>query len=78
LFPDMFTNQYTAGEVSGKLDETLERLRDYYQDDGGRKVQMLAQWVPVAIYVTVLIGGGIFVIWFWTNYYGRIWQSLGM
>ncbi len=78
LFPDMFTNQYAAGEVSGKLDETLERLRDYYQDDGGRKVQTLAQWVPILIYVIVLIAGGIFVVWFWTRYYGNLFQSLGI
>src|SRR6185369_5170308 len=33
-FPELFTSQSAAGEISGKLDETLERLRDYYQEDG--------------------------------------------
>jgi type IV pilus assembly protein PilC len=77
-FPELFTNQYAAGEISGKLDETLERLRDYYQEDGGQKVQMLAQWIPMGIYLLVLIGGGAFVIWFWVNYYDKIWQQIGI
>jgi type IV pilus assembly protein PilC len=77
-FPELFTNQYAAGEISGKLDETLERLRDYYQEDGGQKVQMLAQWIPMGIYLLVLIGGGAFVIWFWVNYYDKLWQQIGI
>lgn len=77
-FPDLFTNQYAAGEVSGKLDETLERLRDYYQDDGGRKVQILAQWIPIGIYLLVLIAGGAFVIWFYIHQFQRTWQEIGM
>lgn len=77
-FPDLFINQYTSGEISGKLDETLARLRDYYQEEGNRKVQILAQWVPTAVYLLILIGGGAFVIWFWVTYYGRMFQSLGI
>src|SRR6185437_13727793 len=63
IFPDIFTGQYVAGEVSGKLDETLGRLATYYQEDGSQKVQLLAQWVPIGIYLLTLIGGGAFVIW---------------
>ena len=76
-FPDVFTGQYTSGEISGKLDETLERMRDYYQEDGSQKVRLLAQWIPIGIYLLVLIIGGGFVIWFWTNYYDRLGASLG-
>jgi type IV pilus assembly protein PilC len=77
-FPEIFANQYVAGEVSGKLDETLERLGNYYQESGGQKVQLLAQWIPILIYLTVLIGGGIFIIWFWVTYYGKLWQAIGI
>ncbi|HWD93609.1 MAG TPA: type II secretion system F family protein [Verrucomicrobiae bacterium] len=75
-FPEIFASQYAAGEVSGKLDETLERLRDYYQEDGSQKAQLLAQWVPIGIYLLVLIGGGAFVIWFWTSYFSKIQQAI--
>lgn len=77
-FPEIFANQYVAGEVSGKLDETLERLANYYQESGGQKVQLLAQWIPILIYLSVLIGGGIFIIWFWVTYYGKLWQAIGI
>jgi type IV pilus assembly protein PilC len=77
-FPEIFANQYVAGEVSGKLDETLARMRDYYQEDGGQKVQLLAQWIPIGIYLVVLIGGGVFVIWFWVTYYNKLWQAIGI
>jgi type II secretory pathway component PulF len=76
-FPDIFTSQYVAGEISGKLDETLERLRDYYQEDGGAKVRTLAQWVPIGIYLMILIGGGGFVIWFWITYFNKVQQAIG-
>lgn len=70
-FPDIFTSQYVSGEISGKLDETLARLRDYYQEDGSQKVRGLAQWIPIAIYLLILIVGGCFVIWFWITYFNR-------
>ena len=76
-FPEIFTSQYAAGEVSGKLDETLERLRDYYQEDGGQKVRTLAQWIPIGIYLLILIGGGGFVIWFWITYFNKVQQAIG-
>jgi type IV pilus assembly protein PilC len=76
-FPDIFTGQYVSGEVSGKLDETLERLRDYYQEDGGQKVRALAQWIPIGIYLLILIGGGGFVIWFWITYFKKVQDAVG-
>ena len=76
-FPDIFTSQYVAGEISGKLDETLERLRDYYQEDGGQKVRALAQWIPIGIYLLILIGGGAFVIWFWVTYFNKVQDAVG-
>jgi type IV pilus assembly protein PilC len=76
-FPDIFTSQYAAGEVSGKLDETLERMRDYYQEDGGEKVRTLAQWVPLGIYLLILLSGGGFVIWAWHTYFENVQQVIG-
>jgi type IV pilus assembly protein PilC len=76
VFPDIFTGQYVAGEISGKLDDTLERMRDYYQEDGGQKVRLLAQWIPIGIYLMILIGGGAFVIWFWNTYFHQVQQVI--
>lgn len=54
-FPHMFENQYHSGEVSGKLDETLKRMRQYYQEEGTRKIHAVSQWVPRFIYLGVAL-----------------------
>jgi type II secretory pathway component PulF len=75
-FPELFANQYATGEVSGKLDETLRRLHRYYQDEGTRKLQAIAQWTPRLVY---LIVAGIIawrIISFWLGYFDQI-QKIG-
>ena len=72
IFPELFSNQYNTGEISGKIDETLRRLYNYYQEEGSRKLHAVARWVPILIYLGILITGGAFVIWFWLQYYGRL------
>jgi type II secretory pathway component PulF len=66
-FPELFKNQYAAGEISGRLDDSLRRLRNYYQDEGSRKLKAVARWVPIIIYLMVAISIGIFVVWFYTR-----------
>jgi len=71
-FPSLFANQYSSGEISGKLDETLKRLQQYYQSEGSRKLHYLAQWTPRAIYLMVAVMIGFFVIRFYTNYFNEV------
>jgi type II secretory pathway component PulF len=52
-FPDLFASQYAAGEVSGKLDETLRRLHEYYREEGTRKLHLVSQWTPRVVYLLV-------------------------
>jgi type II secretory pathway component PulF len=77
-FPALFANQYTSGEISGKLDDTLKRLHQYYQDEGTRKLHYLAQWTPRMIYLIVAIGIGIWVVRFYMNYWNNIWKQTGL
>ena len=42
-FPEMFANLYHTGEISGKLDETLQRLHAYYQEEGFRFLRRFAR-----------------------------------
>jgi type II secretory pathway component PulF len=72
VFPDLFTNLYTSGEVSGKLDETLRRLYAHYQEEGTHKLQMFAQWMPRLIYMLVAGMVAYNVIKFWTGYFNQI------
>jgi type II secretory pathway component PulF len=72
VFPDLFANLYSSGEVSGKLDETLKRLYAHYQEEGTHKLQMFAQWLPRLIYFLVAGMVAYNVIKFWTGYFQQI------
>jgi type IV pilus assembly protein PilC len=77
VFPDIFSSQYATGEVSGQLEETLRRLQQYYQDDGTRKLHAVAQWVPRAVYLGVVVIIGYYIIQFWTGYFQQIGNAGG-
>jgi type IV pilus assembly protein PilC len=71
-FPEMFTNLYATGEVSGKLDETLKRLYAHYQEEGTRKLHAFAQWMPRLIYFIVAGVIAYKVVTFYTGYFQQI------
>jgi type IV pilus assembly protein PilC len=71
-FPALFVNQYASGEISGKLDETLRRLRDYYQDEGTRKLHIFAQWTPRAVYLLIVLAIAYKVVSFYADYFKLI------
>ncbi|MCX6894576.1 MAG: type II secretion system F family protein [Verrucomicrobia bacterium] len=71
-FPDMFSNLYTTGEVSGKLEESLGSLRRYYNEEGSRKLQTLASLMPKLVYLVVALVIAYNVINFYTGYFKQI------
>jgi len=73
----MFANLYASGEVSGKLDESLGRLRQYYQEEGTRKLHAVAQWTPRIIYLLVALMIAYRVIQYWTGYFKQIQDAGG-
>lgn len=72
LFPEMFANLYASGEVSGKLDESLRHLNRLYNEEGSRKLHLVATWVPRLIYFMVAVLVAYIVIRFWTGYFNEI------
>jgi len=72
LFPPPFAHLYHSGEISGKLDETLRRLHTFYREDGTHQLQLLAQWLPRAVYFLVVLIVGWKIIQFWTAYFNQI------
>ena len=76
-FPDLFANQYSTGEVSGKLDSVLTRLHHYYQEEGTRKLHAVAQWTPRLIYliVALIIARGVISIY--TGYIQQVRDAGG-
>jgi type IV pilus assembly protein PilC len=71
-FPELFANFYASGETSGKLDESLHRLHDYFRTEGTRKLEIIAQWTPRLIYGLVAVIIALKVIGFYTGYFNQI------
>jgi type II secretory pathway component PulF len=71
-FPETFASLYTTGEVTGQIDDTLRRLHHYYQEEGSRRMKTLAVWVPILIYLGVVIMIAYQVIKFWSGYFNQI------
>ncbi len=76
-FPDLFDNQYHSGEISGKLDETLKRLHQYYQEEGTRKIHAVCQWLPRLIYLVVALFIAYKIISFYSGYFQQVNQIMG-
>ena len=76
-FPELFTSQYATGEISGKLDDTLQRLHVYYQEEGSRKLQAVSRWTPRAIYFCVVLMIAYRVIHFYTGYFNQVRDAGG-
>jgi type II secretory pathway component PulF len=75
-FPEMFTQLYHTGEISGRQDETLAHLHTYFEEEGNRKLQTFCRVLNFLIYFTIAITVGIFVISFWLKYYGTMLNSI--
>ncbi len=70
LFPETFANLYASGEISGKLDESLRHLNRLYHEDGTRKLNAFATWMPRLVYMAVVLMVAYKIIQFWTGIYG--------
>ena len=75
VFPEMFRNLYASGELSGQLDDTMRRLRNYYQEQASLKFQSFGQWTPRVIVLIIAIAIGIQIVTFYIGYFGQIGQA---
>ena len=73
-FPDLFGDLYLTGETSGKLEESLDRIGDYYQDEAIRNMTIFAEWTPRILYLFLLGTIAYFIITFYASYF----SSLGL
>lgn len=76
-FPDLFANQYAAGEISGKQDEVLRRLHTYYHEEGSRKLHAVAQWTPRVIYLIIVLAIAYHIVSFWMGHFQQIQDVMG-
>lgn len=76
VFPEMFANLYSAGEISGKLDETLGRLAAHYHEEGTRKLRGFAMGAGHALHLLIMIGIAWQVISFYIGYFNQIGEAM--
>ncbi|WP_078413929.1 type II secretion system F family protein [Priestia abyssalis] len=62
VFPPMFVNMVRAGEVSGSLDETLERLADHFEKQHRTKQKVISALAYPAVVGVIAIGVVIFLL----------------
>lgn len=74
--PEMFKSQYYSGEISGKLDDSLQRMHTFYQEEGFRTLGMFTRVSTGTIYGLIAMLIAYNVIKFWMNYYGQMMNSV--
>ncbi len=75
-FPEMFANLYASAEMSGKQDETLQRLHTYYEDEGFQNLNTFAFALRMTIFGVIALVIAYNVIRFWVNYYGALLNTV--
>lgn len=75
-FPEMFGNFYFTGEQSGRLDDALEKLENYYHDEGFRKLRTFTRIMNGTIYGLIVMMVAYAVIHFYVGYYGNLLNGL--
>jgi type II secretory pathway component PulF len=76
-FPSLFSSQYNSGEISGSLEQTLQRLHRYYREEGSRKLHALAQWTPKFVFLLVALMIAYNVIQFYSGHFKQIRDAGG-
>ena len=51
VFPDQLIQFWATGEQSGKMDEMLDRLVQFYEERWRNSLEQTALWVPRLIYL---------------------------
>lgn len=76
VFPDMFSSLYKSGEISGQLDDSLLRLREYYQEESTRKLDVFTKMLVAAVIVGVMIAVGYFIISFYAEHFKGLGDAI--
>ena len=76
FFHEMFVNQYYTGEISGKLEESLQRMHTFYQEEGFRALSLFTRVTSGTLYGLIALLIAYNVIRFWLNYYGNLMNSM--
>lgn len=76
-FPTLFGNMIRAGEMTGNLDETLERMADYFEKQHSLKKKIQSTLSYPGVLSVLIIGVVIFMLVYIIPQFTEIYDSLG-
>ena len=68
FFTPMAIDMFRTGETSGRLDEMLDKMADFYEAEGKLKTKQAALILGTGIFLIVAILVAVAVVSFWTGY----------
>jgi general secretion pathway protein F len=71
-FSGLFAEFYRTGELSGRLEESLDQIQRYYSEEGSARMRAIAQWVPRILYFAVVLYVVKAVFGFYSGYFDRL------
>jgi type II secretory pathway component PulF len=78
VFPELFANLYRTGEISGQLDDSLRNLHRHYQEEGTRKLHLVAQWSPRLAYLVIMLLIAWRIVHFYLGYFQQVNDAINM
>ncbi|MDQ6630146.1 MAG: type II secretion system F family protein [Verrucomicrobiota bacterium] len=72
LFPQLFSTSYQTAEVSGQQDDALQRLHNYYQEEGFNKMRLFTRAFNGLLYGIIVVMVVFQVFKFYLGYFGGI------
>lgn len=76
-FPTEFAQMYSTGEISGKLDDSLRRARNYFQDEGARKLKAFVFGCTAVLIFGIMLLVAWQVIKFYLGYFQQVRDAGG-
>ena len=73
-FPEMVLNMIQTGEHTGRLDATLRKVAEYYEQSAEATIERTAKVLPVLAYLLVAGYIGYLVFTMWSNVYGQVFE----
>jgi type II secretory pathway component PulF len=76
VFPTTFASMYHSGEISGTLDDALQRSHRMYEEEGSRKMKQFVFGLAGVLVGCVMLLAAWQIISFWLGYFRQIGDAI--
>jgi len=76
-FPNLFCTMLTAGEKSGKLEESLNRIAQMYHEEAITTIDRTMKMMGPLAFIVIALYLGYQVVRFWAGYFGQLGGIIG-